>query len=335
MPSAPFFIMASPRSGTTLLERLLNRHSRLYVPPETAYFYHLKRLGLLGREPTQKFIELFVDIYLDTEASRLLNLGEPCVVKKALLEGATNYEDVFINLLGMLKKIGEKPIVGEKTPHHLRSYEYILTKFTDSKVICVIREGRAVVKSCLAHPHWEHNLLAASRGWRRDALCMRALLASEWAERVHVVRYENLVVNPRFVLKGICDFLGEQFEITMLESSGQMAVPSRHFEYYQKSWMRKSTTDFDPSRAYAWKKEYSSCELALVERLISSELEHFGYDVCAGNSFGWQPLLIKEFVCHLLYRFRRKVLSICTSSPNVAKLVAAMKTTPQASDSEK
>ena len=304
MTDMPFFIVASPRSGTTLLERLLNRHSRLYVPPETAYFYHLRRLGLLCREPSPRLFAFFVDAYLDTTACRLLNLGDSCIVKKALLDGAENYVDIFINLLGMLQGASDKPRVGEKTPHHLQEVEYILAKFTGAKVICVIRDGRAVVQSRLNHPEWEHNLLAASRCWRRDALSLRALLASEGVDRVHVVRYENLITNPEPVLKGICRFLGEKFESTMLDFSGQMIGPCQHPEYYQQSWMTKSTEDIDSSRAYAWKKEYRPSELALVERLISSELEHFGYDVSAGNGFGWQPLLIKEYVRHLLFRIR-------------------------------
>src|SRR3989442_9370291 len=34
----PFFIVGCPRSGTTLLSVLLDRHSRLCVPPETGFF---------------------------------------------------------------------------------------------------------------------------------------------------------------------------------------------------------------------------------------------------------------------------------------------------------
>ncbi|MEH6633812.1 MAG: sulfotransferase, partial [Halopseudomonas aestusnigri] len=159
-----------------------------------------------------------------------------------------------------------------------------------------------VVQSRLNHPNWERNLLSASRCWRRDAMSMRTLLAGEREKRVHLVRYENLVSSPESVLKDICGFLGEKFEITMLGEGGQMNESCLHPEYYQQNWMTKSTTALDPSRADAWKTEYSSCELALVEKLMSSELEYFGYDVCAGKGFGWLPLLIKEYARHLLFR---------------------------------
>lgn len=36
--NTPFFIVGCPRSGTTLLSVLLDRHTRLCVPPETAFF---------------------------------------------------------------------------------------------------------------------------------------------------------------------------------------------------------------------------------------------------------------------------------------------------------
>jgi hypothetical protein len=35
-----FFIVGCPRSGTTMVQQALNRHSRVAIPPETKYFFH-------------------------------------------------------------------------------------------------------------------------------------------------------------------------------------------------------------------------------------------------------------------------------------------------------
>src|ERR1019366_3077340 len=52
-----FFILGCPRSGTTMLQQALNRHSRIVIPPETKFFFsffgqskkrqarHLKRIS--------------------------------------------------------------------------------------------------------------------------------------------------------------------------------------------------------------------------------------------------------------------------------------------------
>ena len=34
-----FFIVGCPRSGTTVLQQALNRHTEIVIPPETKYFY--------------------------------------------------------------------------------------------------------------------------------------------------------------------------------------------------------------------------------------------------------------------------------------------------------
>ena len=105
MTDAPFFIVGSPRSGTTLLEQLVNRHSRLYIPPETAFFHLLSRHGQLVSETAGERIASFVQTYLHSSAAEMLNLGHDATVQKELLENARCYADVFYNLLKLLKKI--------------------------------------------------------------------------------------------------------------------------------------------------------------------------------------------------------------------------------------
>src|ERR1700722_15108612 len=44
-----FFIVGCPRSGTTVLQQALNRHSRIVVAPETRFFYLLDRSTTRGQ----------------------------------------------------------------------------------------------------------------------------------------------------------------------------------------------------------------------------------------------------------------------------------------------
>jgi hypothetical protein len=302
MRDAPFFIVASPRSGTTLLERMINRHSRLFVPPETAFFHILRRQGLLYLQSSQESLKKFVDYYISSRPAKLLGLDKMQYAPNELLRNAKSNEDVFFNLMRLLQDTGVKPRFGEKTPHHLRCVDYLLKNLPDALFVCIIRDGRAVVRSRLSHPIWEHNLIAATSVWRKDARLLRKLASGEHALRFHIVKYEDMVNRPESELRKICTFLGEEYESTMLNPSYETVIPEPYADYYRQAWMVKSTSPVDPSRATAWLEEYAPSELAMVEHLIAADLAYFGYSSLAETTTVWRPLFVKEWVRHMFWR---------------------------------
>ncbi len=300
-----FFVIASPRSGTTLLERLINKHSRLFVPPETAFFNLLKRKGLLNQEFNVDSMRSFLQFYLADRS--YLHLDKVEGIEQRLLQGANSYADVFLNLIGLLQKAGgNKPRAGEKTPHHLRCADYLLNAFPEAQFLCVVRDGRAVIRSRATNPNWEHNLISAANIWRSDAKLLRNIKSGPHGERVHIIRYEQLITEPETVLRGVCAFLGEEFEPAMLEGDGNDSTS--YSDYYERPWMVKSLTSIDSSRATAWTHEYSSSELALVEHIMKSELIDFGYEpLLAPNNKLWRILLMKEWLRHFTYRIHKRI----------------------------
>jgi hypothetical protein len=285
---------------------MINRHSSMFVPPETAFFHHLRRQGLLYKDCAPETLRSFVEYYLKTHAARLLSLEDVQGASELLLSGAETYVDVFMNLMGLLQKQAGKPRIGEKTPHHLRCASYLIEHLPEARFICMIRDGRAVVRSRLSHPRWDHNLITAALIWRSDARTLRSLVSGEHARRFHLVRYEDMINDPEPVLRGICSFLGERFENRMLQSGGECDVPTPYARYYQQPWMMRSTAPIDPSRANAWLAEYAPSELVLVENLMKYELSGFGYSCSAEGSIMWRMIFLKEYVRHFVRRGARK-----------------------------
>lgn len=143
----PFFIVGSPRSGTTLLVQILNRHNNIYIPPETAFFHHLSLFNKVKKEEQKlaKDISDFVAYYSEQRATKYLNLPEG-KVQEILLHNVASYMDVFINLMNELKKQSKKQRWGEKTPHHLRCINEVKKHIPNTKYIIMVRDGRAVIK---------------------------------------------------------------------------------------------------------------------------------------------------------------------------------------------
>src|SRR5438128_10984464 len=70
-----FFIIGCPRSGTTMLQQALNRHSQVIIPPETAFFSLLGHCKRIQREHLQRIKE-DLEIPLRLPAHRLHRMQE-------------------------------------------------------------------------------------------------------------------------------------------------------------------------------------------------------------------------------------------------------------------
>ena len=289
---APFFVIGSVRSGTTLVERILNRHTRLFMPAETFYFTFLDRLGVLGSEGEPE-IELnrVVQLYRRERAFCFLDIP-PGREEEILLEGARSYRDILFNLMTFLSGRAEKPRWGEKTPNNLRYVRYIRQYFPDARFILVVRDGRASLLSRLKHPNWRRNLLGCARHWANDASVMLSLINELDDSTLHVLRYEELLEDPKQVVHDTCAFLGEAYEEAMIEP--QQADGDQSRDYYKQPWMKKSTTVIDPTRATQWEQEYTPRQLRLVEVVAGEQLKALGYPLKCPAAPGWQLLYLSE-----------------------------------------
>lgn len=313
---SPFFVIGSVRSGTTLVERILNRHSRLFVPPETFYFTLLDRLGLLEGDGSASDVGLqrVVERYKTDRAFGFLGVPQG-QEESILLDGAASYCDILQNLMRFLSQRAAKPRWGEKTPNNLRYVPFIRKCFPNARFILVVRDGRAAVMSRLKHPNWRRNLLACARHWSDDAVVMQRLIATQDPSILHVLRFEELLSSPEKTIKEMCEFLGEPFEKAMIDA--QLDNKGAKQDYYNQPWMAKSVQGIDRSRANDWRREYSARELRLVEGVAGEQLKALGYPLHNPRAPGWQILYFWEMCLDL----GRKVSNI--SSGRRRRLAAA------------
>jgi len=289
---APFFIIGSVRSGTTLVERILNRHSRLFVPAETFYFTLLDRLGALrGDAGPGPGLQQVVRRYREERAFGFLDLP-PASGEAILLDRARSYRDILVNLMGFLSRRAGKPRWGEKTPNNLRYTRYIRDYFPDARFVLVVRDGRASVLSRLKHPNWRRNLLACARHWADDAAVMLRLIDELDAATLHVLRFEDLLREPERTIREMCVFLDEPYEEAMIKPRQEQSQRGR--DYYGQPWMTKSTGLIDPARATQWQQEYSARRLRLVEAIAGAQLKALGYPLRRPRAPGWQLLYLWE-----------------------------------------
>ena len=206
------FIVGFPRSGTTLLASLLNRHSKIAVPPETHYFRlfarHWPEINALPEDEKLERICRF---------PRIADLSLTGAEIRGIL-GATLPDDLAAIFDGVVSAYGYrvgKELVIEKTPGHVEHLETIGKLFPHAKFVYVVRDGRDCVLSNIRE-HWTHSWplkQAAEWAWY-DKLYEKHVLTL--GRRILAIRYEDLLERPEQVLEEILDHFGRAYEARIL-----------------------------------------------------------------------------------------------------------------------
>src|SRR5262245_22753054 len=139
-----FFILGCPRSGTTMLQQALNRHSRIVIPPETRYFSSF--LGHSRRHQLRHLERLNRDLEIRLPAPpRRIRTNEEA---RAFFELMASQ---YLERLGRL----DASCFGEKSPAHTGQLWRIKQVFPDAKILFLYRDGRDVSLSLTKVP-WMH-----------------------------------------------------------------------------------------------------------------------------------------------------------------------------------
>ncbi len=227
MSANPFvFVVGCPRSGTTLLQRLLDAHPQLAVIDETRWVDHwcTERMGVTAEGfVTMGLIERLLAF------PRFAQLGLGHKELESLLDGGQRltYPNFVTRLFDLYGESRGKPLVGDKTPRYVRSLTTLHEFFPRARFVHLIRDGRGTSLSVVnwrkaaklaeTFPTWkEHPLATAALWWEWQVRLGREAGASLGTALYREVRYEQLVGDPANELGSLCDFLDLRFDEAML-----------------------------------------------------------------------------------------------------------------------
>jgi hypothetical protein len=305
LPGEPeaIFIVGVSRSGTTLMRRVLDKHSRIGVVTENHYLGHLlawegtrhyfRRLGDLRDDAV---VRALVEVIYSGELQRWSRLRELSPYWRWLTERVPREDiegyllacdrterGVFEAFLRIYADRRGKAVMGEKTPAHLAYVETLLEWFPDGRVVHCLRDPRAIFVSELRRRR-EHAvgfpyrqlaaiptlierfvLLQVAWVWAR-AVHRHRTLSRRYPDRYRLVRFEDLVAAPDETLAELCAFLGVEPEPRMLEQQ----VTSKG--------ARVGAEGFDAGAAVRWREHIGTGEKAALELLLGRRLVEMGYE---------------------------------------------------------
>lgn len=285
--TAPFFIVGSGRSGSTLLRLMLAAHSRLAIPPETWYLVPVVQRFSLDRALTPAEVESAISIItshyrwpdMKLEGGefrrRVGELSEPRVRDLA---------DVVYRW--HLESAG-KVRWGDKTPPYIEIVPQLAKMYPDARFIHLVRDGRDVALSFRAvgwtESPWLHD---NAREWIRAMECYWRWLRSGLRDRILLVRYEDLVLKTEATLRRICAFIGEEFESQMLswERLVDEQVPRREHWHHAKLKMR-----IGAEGVARWKREINGRWTFVCEAFMGAHLRRLGYELRYSSPL-WRPV---------------------------------------------
>lgn len=270
-----FFIIGSPRSGTTLAQRLLLENAGVAIPRETHFFsvFAPERNWDLPMPNTQLRDHLMS--YADLEISPITRADVEPIMH--VLDGSViDLFDVFCAIVRHLAP--DSPLVGEKTPHHLLWWRPLARAFPLSKFVWVVRDPRDVVESNLRMPWGMNSAAALAEMWRLDQRQLDS--AEEQLEgRLTVVKYEELVEKTEELRAEMATHIGlDPFAATRSVTGSDL---SSALEYWKLDVVGPVRSD----RIGRWRSHLDQSDIAIIEAICHREMLGFGYESTNDSGF--------------------------------------------------
>lgn len=211
------FIVGCPRSGTTLLQRIVNAHPDIAITPESHWIPRLyaKSWALTpeGRVKPKLIRRLachskFARLKMSPEEiGQLAGNGHP-----------VSYGEFVSRIFDLYGERQGKSLVGDKTPDYVRSIETLHSLWPNARFVHVIRDGRDVALSIMDWPKFrpkpgdfaawpEDRVSTAALWWELNVRLGRQAGKSLGSKLYYEMRYESLVSRPELESAALCEFL--------------------------------------------------------------------------------------------------------------------------------
>lgn len=249
----PIFLVGAERSGTTLLRLMLNYHPKITWCNEFEYAVDMVGEDWPDLQAYYSWLETH-RIFQDSHFN---------------IDKTLSYPQLVDSFLGQRLKRDSKPIVGA-TIH--RNFEKTIKIWPDARFIHIVRDGRDVARSCIGMG-WAGNVWYGVNEWIKVENLWKEFSKQIPEDRKIEIIYEDLILNYVDTLKNICDFIGVDYDSSMLDyvNSSDYSLPKSHL-------------------VQQWKKKQSKREIQLLEYRIADMLVERGYDLSEFDTIEVSPL---------------------------------------------
>jgi tetratricopeptide (TPR) repeat protein len=251
-------LTSHPRSGTTLLEQVLDSHP-----------------GVISADELQVMAEL---VYIPLSRETAQNESVPLALDRAPRDKLNQVRQAYwTGMEGALRQSIAPRMLLDKNPELTMLLPVVARVFPEMKIVFALRDPRDVVISCFMQRlplnavsvHYltlegtAKKYAATMRGW----LKIREMLRNSWIE----VRYEDTVADIERQARKVLDFLGLAWDDAVLEYHRRAQKKHVHSPTYEAVTKPVYTSSINRWRNYA-------AQLEPCQEILRPFVEAFGYE---------------------------------------------------------
>jgi hypothetical protein len=271
-PRLSFLVVGTPRSGTTLMQRLCREIPAVAMPGET---HLLQMLGsdLLAHQPLgREAVERALDRFEALPTSTGLRLDR-ARVRLTLPEQSHVLDLLAAVVSGLCPPRPVGTAYGEGTPEHLLWWRVLTALDPAVRLLGVVRDPRAVAASHRDVPWGFADAAELAEEWAFDQRQLLAARRRLGPQRCLVLRYEDVFADPDAARTQVARFLGLPDQAVNGACTGPLDGIVQGWEW----WKAQALQPESATRVEDWRQRLTPDEDAAVQAIAAPEMAAFGY----------------------------------------------------------
>ena len=278
-----FFILGSPRSGTTLFRVLLNSHPEISVPPECGFltWWYEKYKDWVKND---KRLDEFINDFQSSKKIETWNLNFEDLRELIYELNPTTYEElteIIYHYYAIINKKENVKALGDKNNYYISNPDLLKEIYPPAKYIHIVRDSRDVAcsykelnskKSDIKYyPNLPESIEEIANLWNNNINKVKAFLEKN-VESI-TIRYEDLIKKQELILDKICYFIGVKYSDIMINTYTQDTSEPISF----KEWKGNVKKDIFNQSVCRYKNDLSSSEIEICESICKINLKIYNY----------------------------------------------------------
>lgn len=271
----PIFIVGVGRSGTSLLQSMLNAHSQICFPPEFQFIRSLIASRRLQRALRTGNTGLVLREISEHQGLKKVGVDLQRIWEELTVEGLLSLENLYRRILLDQAKRNGKSRVGDKDPKNLEYLPEIYSMFPNAQIIHLVRDPRDVVLS-RTRASWSKHRYFVTQAFTYEAQITKARRDGPrlFGERFIELHYEDLISDPQKTLEKLCaklDVCYEENMLTYYKEAGSV-VQGKEID-----WKKNVFKPVLSENKEKWREGLSNSQVHLVELICTTAFSHLGY----------------------------------------------------------